>query len=389
MKVYVVGAGVSKTVGYPLGGELSDEVNRYIRGSGRAYDRFDYKKVWPALCDWLEKNKNPLIKEAYRTKQIEQLFTILDQAAMLKRSIAENAVRQRGKEANQTWANYESFDTTTENYQKYRSILLWALETYLQFKHRNDVAASQTNEWNNLRAFGRKLCRSDVVITFNYDSTLERVLLQGGKWSPHDGYGFELVFQKSESDQRRVRLKKSQIKVLHLHGAVGWYKRRVVRDNCEIPSPGGVIPEEALTPAPIGTMISLDPDFLRDLGVEAVDASLPTPPADERQIFLHPSFFKDFELEGPHGQTSPFIELWKKAAESLRKAEQIFIIGYSLPSADSAALTLLLTNCDREKVRIINPDGHARLRLIRLLSGTFSLKKSFEDWLKEVPDCPK
>ena len=372
MKVYVLGAGVSKTVGYPLGSELFDEVDLYVQGSGHCIDRFDYKNDWPALCRWLKENENPLIQEAYRTKQLEHLFTILDQAWMLKVSVMVDAVKQRDDEDERAWENYEE---TTKSYQEYREILLWALESYLQFKHHEDVTTS-TDRWNYLRAFGQKLCKGDAIITFNYDSALERILLQQGKWSPRDGYGFELVFQTSDTDQTPVELEKSAISVLHLHGAVGWYARPRVKLGYQLPRGGGWLPPEARTPAPLDTPVSLDSEFLGDLGVGAVDACLPAPPPpDQRQILVHPSFFKDFELES-HGGRTPFIRLWKKAAEFLRKAEQVFLIGYSLPAADSAALTLLLTNCDKDKVSIVNDDTVHNLRLRELLSSTLGHPKS-------------
>jgi hypothetical protein len=386
MKVYVLGAGVSYTVGYPLGDDLLGEVDRFIRSCGSCTDRFDYKNDWPTLCAWLEKNENPLIREAYRTRQLEQVFTILDQARVLNTSAMPGLSPQEDEKTTGAWSNYERVNVATESYLKFREILLWALEAYLQFKHHDDVTTSTTAQWNYLRAFGRKLCSGDMVITFNYDSTLERILLQQGRWSPRDGYGFEVVFQRSDSKEAVVEQRKSQITILHLHGAVGWYRRQAVKPGYPLPSGGGWLPEEAHTPAPLDTAVSLDPEFLRDLGIDAVDACLPAPPPDERQILVHPSFFKDFELE-EHGRTTPFIKLWKKAAELLRKAEQIFVVGYSLPAADSAALTLLLTNCARKKVTIVNPDGYASYRLGHLLSDTIRPKKSLQDWLNDVPDC--
>jgi hypothetical protein len=62
------------------------------------------------------------------------------------------------------------------------------------------------------------------------------------------------------------------------------------------------------------------------------------------------------------------MNLWKLAAASLRHAEEIIVIGYSLPEPDSAALSLFLTNCDRDRVTIVNPSVSANHRLRTLLS---------------------
>jgi hypothetical protein len=39
MNVYVLGGGVSKTVAYPVGTQLFDEIDRYVRASGPLIDR--------------------------------------------------------------------------------------------------------------------------------------------------------------------------------------------------------------------------------------------------------------------------------------------------------------------------------------------------------------
>jgi hypothetical protein len=84
MNAYILGAGVSKCVGYPVGTELFDEIDKYVRESGNLTDRFNYRDDWNDLRTWLETNTDPAIAQAYRTKNIEHLFTILDFAAELR-----------------------------------------------------------------------------------------------------------------------------------------------------------------------------------------------------------------------------------------------------------------------------------------------------------------
>lgn len=125
MNVYVLGAGVSKCVGYPLGTELFEEIDKYVRESGNFMDRFD-QKDWNDLRTWLETNTDPAIAQAYRTKNIEHLFTILDFAAELRNgAFLSVAFAGRGSEerAAQSVA-FEAFDQRIKDYQRYRSILL-------------------------------------------------------------------------------------------------------------------------------------------------------------------------------------------------------------------------------------------------------------------------
>jgi len=391
MKAFVLGAGASKGVGYPLGYELFDEIDSFVRNSGRMIDRFSYHQDWPALCKWLESNTNPLIATAYLNRQLEHLCTELDMAKML-RIDGLAAVVRAGDKGQTAVASAEedckAIHKATNDYPRHRQVLLWALEQYLTFKHHSDAETEGGPQWDTLVKLGRKLRSGDFVITFNYDATIERVLLHEGKWSPKDGYGFELVFWKRVLpgiDASAVDFGTSAVKILHLHGATGWYHKPVFREGY-VPSGAGAVASEDLSPAPLGTPISLDPMFLQDLGVAAVDASLPRSPTDESQILIHPTFLKNYEMESNDGSTDVFTDLWKVAASALREAERVYIIGYSLPAADSAALTLFLTNCDRGRVEIVNPDVAANHRLRSLLStDTMGSPQSFEKWLDTVP----
>jgi hypothetical protein len=172
--------------------------------------------------------------------------------------------------------------------------------------------------------------------------------------------------------------------ILHLHGATGWYRRPAFAPDYVLPPHGGALPAEAFGPAPIfDTKISLDPQFLQALGIFNVDACLPDalPVADEHHVVLHPSFLKDYETDESNSHV--FVELWQKAAETLRKADHTYIIGYSLPKADAAVLTLLLTNTRRGSVTVVNSDKHAVMRLGRLFSSNpFGRALTLEEWLQ-------
>jgi hypothetical protein len=391
MNVYVLGAGVSKCVGYPVGTELFDEIDEYVRGSGNLRDRFNYREDWDNLHRWLETNTNPTIAQAYQTKNIEHLFTILDFATELRTdALLSVAFAGRGTEERTTKSvAFGAFDEQIKDYQQYRNVLVWALEHYFAWRHHEDYGLSREKNWGILRAFAGKLEPGDAVITFNYDATLERVLLDQGKWSPKDGYGFELVFQKSRYDKAIVEFNKSAILVLHLHGATGWYRRPVFAPDYDLPPKGGgALPREALGAAPLSTDISLDPQFLEALGIFNVDACLADalPVADERHIVLHPSFLKDYERDDSHSHV--FVKLWQKAAEVLRGAEHAYIVGYSLPRADVAALTLLLTTLRRGNVTVVNRNRHV-MRRLGLLFGANPFDKAYtlEEWLGA--GCPQ
>jgi hypothetical protein len=338
---------------------------------------------------WLGTNPNPLVAQAYRGKNIEHMFTVLDFADALRDSALWSAA-YAGKDAEEQQklsAEFDDFDNKIEDYQKYRSVLLWALEHYFAWRHQEDCETSEEKQWESLRTFGDKLEPGDVIITFNYDAALERILLRNGKWSPKDGYGFELVLGESRYTDKQAQFDRSRIVILHLHGATGWYRRPTFAPGY-MPTGSGAVPVEIFGAAPLETNVSLDPQFLLGLGIHNVDACLPDlfPVSDERQVVLHPSFLKDYAADGTGGQAFP--DLWRKAAQALRHAERTYLVGYSLPKADVAALTLFLTNCSRGSVRVINPNRGAKMRLGSLLQSgdRFEGAITFEEWA--AMGCP-
>ena len=387
MRAYVLGAGASHPI-YPLGGELFNEIDKYILGRGPYFNRFDYQKDWPPLKDLLKCSSNPLLRQAYGNGNIEQIFTVLDlaenlfsnsQISMLKKSVEGTA------EAEAAVANHRFFASGIKEYRDVRSKLLWAMEDYFLHRNQLDLESYGSAQWKDLKRFGTFLQSGDVVITFNYDSTVERVLLDQKKWAPSDGYGTEIVFQKNQDDKTRVGYSPSMVKVLHLHGAIGWYSKPPFSPDFHPRAEGGgAIPREALSPAPLETEIALDPLLLQGLGIQYVDASLPRRPPQESQILLHPSFLKEYEAEDRPSQV--FNRLWKMASDALRNADEVTIIGYSLPPADSAAWTLLHTSCDRKHTTVVNPSKSVlRNRYGRLLKHWLSAQAmDFGTWLNSL-----
>jgi hypothetical protein len=113
--------------------------------------------------------------------------------------------------------------------------LLEALTYYFAFRHSDDGNAPRSCR-DYLRPFLSSLRKGDAVITFNWDSLVERTLLEDGRWSPTDGYGFPRQFTHGFELQERTpipdgTLPVSDIQVLKLHGSFGWKRRQGMVPN--------------------------------------------------------------------------------------------------------------------------------------------------------------
>lgn len=357
MRAYVLGAGASYPI-YPLGGTLFEAIDEHIRRCGSCVNRFDYKTDWPKLKEWLANSFNPLLRQAYWNGNIEQIFTVLDLAeGLISDSYISifQAAKKGMNEVKAAEAHHDSFAAEIREYRDARSKLLWAMEDFFLQRNYDDFKDYSSANWKNLKRFGALLEPGDVVITFNYDSTIERVLHDLGKWSLSDGYGTEIILQRNDFDTTVVAFPPSEVKVLHLHGAVGWYSKPVFSPHFDLGKEGGgAIAREALSAAPLETEIALDPLLLQGLGIYNRDASLPRRPLNEYQIMLHPSFLKEYGGEDRRNRI--FNRLWRMALDALRTSDEVTIIGYSLPPADSASWTLLHTGCAKERTVVVNPN---------------------------------
>ena len=130
MRTYVLGAGASYPI-YPLGSGLLQAIDDYVKSCGKCFDRFQYDTDWPATLEWLATNPSPLLREAYRAGNIEQIFTVLDFAQSLHdESLVSvlKASRLAQEQAAEAEATYHDFNSEVGKYKDVRRTLLWAME---------------------------------------------------------------------------------------------------------------------------------------------------------------------------------------------------------------------------------------------------------------------
>jgi hypothetical protein len=304
--VYVFGAGASRDAGYPLASAMGSELFEYMLKSDNV---------------WIRASAEFLIDTFGATPNIEDLITEIEsQVAKLKNSEVPEERIQRSRIANR------------------RAYLGVALQEWFRQIHLLPAPSYAT--------FAEHIVRpGDVVVTFNYDDSLERELRRFGKWDISRGYGFPLGTEDIPSN----------VMVLKLHGSVNWLVSLFGGAT------GGtflVNPASSMGNHPVIHLADLE-----FLGYEAFaghtyqsGGAFPCLilPGRSKEFFYDTSFGHEFGNFWDH--------LWSQAAKALGAADRIVICGYSLPGADQRARDLLFRQPQRKaEIEIVSGDQSERI----------------------------
>jgi hypothetical protein len=211
----------------------------------------------------------------------------------------------------------------------------------------------------------------DVVITFNYDDSLERELKRAGKWDLSRGYGFALGAAEQPSP----------VLVLKLHGSINWLASLF---SGATSGPFAVGSGGSIGQQPV--VHKADAEFLG-----YVDFSGSTYPGGGAfPSLILPGRKKEFFYATTFGEE--WIEfwdtLWTQASHALSRCRKIVLAGYSLLPVDERACDLIL-NVPSKTTGIIVVSGDQSKRI----AGDFrragfcdvSFKGCyFEQWVKRT-----
>lgn len=315
MRVYVLGAGASAHAGHPLTCDLGATLIRWAE-----HHPHPDSLTWPT--------KEELEREFENGCDVESVFTALQVG---KRTVFQGRLRDM---------ICECFDAITEsrNADLYKRLVRVGVEA------------------------------GDIVITFNYDVSIELALREVGKWDLLDGYGFRI------GDAARPS---SLVRVLKLHESTSWLDLVVPGAHEGFrksdPTAEGYGPRPSILPNHF-KMFGY-PDDVRDPffvgGAPVRDGCMILPAAD-----------KNFEIRKEF-----WDGLWRQAEDALRDARQIVTLGYSMPVSDERARNLVLCHggkgadvicCCRER-------NNELLELFRRNGfRSLSAQWDFETWLDEL-----
>lgn len=320
-QVYFFGSGASVHAGYPLTQNLFDEIKRNIHSDvtiQEAWERFEK----------FRHSANGQLKSVLESSNPELILTVPD---LLVATLKENDLN-RWKKLKKAWhsGNQQIIEELNKEWSDPRRKHLFEgelakrdfqllVDHFFSMKHANDDHQNPRERRTYIHNMMANLHEGDVVITTNWDTIVKRTLMEQKKWLPRDGYGF-LVGIESAPAWRPQPLpdnwkKPSQVKVLKLHGSIGWFSHD--DDNNGI--------------------YFRYPKYLQNLrpnGKVIRDKNEPNTGHHENFVLIGFSYLK--QLEGTIIQS-----IWDQALEGITTANEVTIVGYSLPSADVAVRMLL------------------------------------------------
>ena len=368
MRVLWIGAGASIPAGYPsalaLLGRLEEAATTGVveEGVRKAWRRFaDFRDSATGIERTLLFSPNPEVVlslpdllEAARLADDERIESEILRPTMhaLRASTAGQAkdyatAAIAGERIEREYNREERL--RLEQGRKARDALLHVLNDFFATRHYEDHTPAGYKRRDYLRRELAELREGDVVITTNWDTMIERTLLEEARWSPFDGYGFESRLTPIPPEVREIvshghdwpdlpmlptwASKTSRVQVLKIHGSFGWRVPMTFGPKVEAPGRVYLDHAELLQLMPLlrpGSAASPQQGDLCLLWDEAEPSSY----LGDRPLFIYPSYLK--QIGGATLQ-----QIWYDSHEALRKASKVRIIGASLPDADSAVRALL------------------------------------------------
>lgn len=198
------------------------------------------------------------------------------------------------------------------------------------------------------------------IITFNYDTLLERPLFDRGL-SKKKVYFDRLANKPDEGMRRKEDEKFPHPLILKLHGSVNWRCSRTDFDS----------------------MINGTNDSAQKVDIWVQEHGCPNPKDSVAPLIIPPIPNK------PITAASIFLHLWTTAYEYLHQAEELVIVGYSCPPTDTLARTMF-THFEPKllkSIAIVDPDALALSRYRELMppkvasSAKWSYFSSFREYI--------
>lgn len=285
------------------------------------------------------------------------------------------------------------------------------IERIFAFRPYNELTyifASVINEIQNgsvsepHRRLAHQLTSNDVVLTFNWDTLMDRALQHTGRWSTDWGYGFcPKSIYRNRWEAPDCAVTESSPTLLKLHGSSNWLTSHPVSER------GMIVPTQEASPNTVWVFESADepydcyagrympgyvpfaygyypPNILDDRGKSAPDGHLlirmrpkvpwkPEGTAGSRGLVSAPLIIPPVRNKRYDSFGTLFQELWASAEDAIQKADHIIIIGYSFPRTDWKSRNLFVQAFMQRKtiplVSIVDPFPESIASIVNIEFG--------------------
>lgn len=352
MKVLFLGAGASKDAGYPLTLELFKSLDTYFDQKTKIIPYYNFWKSMKTIqsrsrgrLGIILKSLNPeivlslpdIFRAALPESEGKAITSYMAAAEIGKEQIAQKSIEK--------FRRLQLIQDVTEINHLFTKII----------DHYFSMKSCQDSERTLPKYFNKMLQNKDCVITTNWDTLSERILMDENLWFPSDGYGFSVPLIENykhlsaKKTTQPVKLPTSKVKVYKLHGSIGWHSSLENKFYLQYSSY-----LQYLQPNDYDLKDSNEPDFY--MGSD--------------HLLICPSYLKQLD-------NKLILQIWDQAQEALYQATEVTFVGYSLPLADIAIRALirpLRSNNSKIKVVIAPKDQFSKERWF----AYFSDKKDVE-----------
>jgi hypothetical protein len=244
----------------------------------------------------------------------------------------------------------------------------------------------------------RALRPDDTVLTFNWDTILDRVLWESGRWHPDDGYGVTFGYVLDEAWQRTPRhVPASEHQILKLHGSTNWLIPYVSFDLRNGIRRAMFRPGTQHVPVCYFRCTHDLPSYheLYAPGGPFCYDFPPNHPELPENGWLYPMIVPPSRVKYYEDLPDLLPILWKTAADRMRQADEVIIIGYSFPATDEMSWELMeeATRWGRIRVILVDPYPDAVAQRLKARLGraiTLDIKSiGFAEYVRRLSPRPK
>lgn len=229
-----------------------------------------------------------------------------------------------------------------------RTIDRTRLPTLLELVSRTLTEALSGPPCEKHKKLAESMSPGDIVFSYNYDLLMDNALRDTGKLGES---GYLLSFYRTLKDGAWTKPVESasKIKMIKLHGSLNWARCIICGSNLLIHH------------QKVGSWNSFTSRFKCPKCHGGGDTS-----SQMIRLLVPPLLTKSYD-------DRDINYLWFEAARLLKNVDEIVVIGYSLPKADAASKTLLLTsrrNMDKIPLTIVDPNPDVKSRFETIFNNS-------------------